>query len=128
MPVSDQYVVEYLLQQTRGGDLRWRRNEVGYFVTAVNGVDLSLYTLPGSTGTRVALEFSLRGWKTSVVEPFASGFLTRHYKTEDDRRLAATIQFLWAECSRLCAAEEDARDRHEEKQVIFGRLLLQKTA
>lgn len=123
MPVSEMYVVELLLQQTRSGAVCWRRPQDGPITTRMNGVDVALQLVPASSGSRVELELSDGERVSSVFEPFSIGFFSRRYDTDEQERLADALRALWNEALKQCCHREEQRDRDYEKQALFAKLL-----
>src|SRR5262245_14396554 len=101
MPISDSYMLQYLLQGTRSsaGSIQWQETEDRGFVTFLNGVRVEFYGIPTRTGLRLCVTFSCAASEcvnrtVQVVEPVKSGIFSPAYDDENDRQLAELLREL----------------------------------
>ena len=71
MPISDAYVVEYLLQSTRAStrQIVWRERESGGYAASVNGVELELDTMWGRSESLLYVSLSCVAERVLIAEP-----------------------------------------------------------
>jgi hypothetical protein len=123
MPITDAYVLEFLLAATeaRVEPLAWR--ELGAKqVAEVNGVSLELFQLSSLASERLCLTLSCDGNRAWIEQPLQIAFFRRGYRSEDDRRLAALFDAL----ARAVVAKRpnlSTDSRAAVRQELFKRLL-----
>jgi hypothetical protein len=127
MPISDAYVVEYLLQATRAPQqsLVWKSKESEGFASTLRGVQVDLCSI--ATRTRSYLCLSLTDGEDTIFiqEPPQTAFFRVKYATEDDRRLACLMKELSQAIAGQLAAREDRRASIVEitRQVMYRRVI-----
>ena len=106
MPISDNYVVQYLVQNTESddGSLVWQETEFEGYVASVNDVKVEFGCAPGRTGARYFLTFSASLSSIQIVEPYNTGFFRPKYANEDEERLAGLMKNLGQAIRRQCSA------------------------
>jgi hypothetical protein len=129
MPISDLYVVQYVLQATASDrdPILWQgKGSEGYFAN-FRGVRIGLDTLYGTSGSRLTITLS-HGWdKVSVEEPHNRGLFRESFENEDQRRLARLMNDL-ARCvqrqhsTRARASQENAGLMRQAlyRKLLFG--------
>src|SRR6185436_1083757 len=96
MPISDNYVVQYLVQNTDAddGSLMWRETEFEGYVASLNGIQIEFACAPGRTGARFFLTFSTSVSSVQIVEPYNTGIFRPKYANDDENRLAELMKSL----------------------------------
>jgi hypothetical protein len=132
MPISDNYVVQYLLQETQASSesILWTEKESQGYVANFRGIQLDLDSIPSRAGSRLFLSISCVAERIQIHEPLNRGIFAPRYESEDERRLVGLLKELTAAISAQCAAR---RKRSAEKtevirQSIYGRLIGASTA
>jgi len=127
MPISDNYVVQYLIQNTDAGDgsLVWRETEFEGYVTSLNDIKIEFGCAPGRTGSRSFLTLSTVLSSIQIVEPYNVGIFRPKFANEDEERLAGLMKSLGQAIRRQCSAR---RQRETEfagpiREDIYRRLL-----
>ncbi|MEQ1947863.1 MAG: hypothetical protein ABL995_11780 [Bryobacteraceae bacterium] len=134
MPVSDLYVVQYLLQETNraNGGLEWeeRSRERAGFTARAGGVSVDLENAHFRAGTRVMLRFQSAGESFAICEPLRQGWLAQSYESDDDRTLAAAMRELMRCVSRQCAERRSSAFDHaaEIRQRVCEQLLFREAS
>ena len=131
MPISDAYIIQYLLDGTSEvpAQIRWRekdREQIGY-VTQLEGVDVILEPVYSRAGSRLVLRFRHAGEEFTISEPAGRGWLGRKFSSEDDRHLGrlfrGLVQAVDSQCTirhqRADQNQEDIRERISHR-VLFG--------
>jgi hypothetical protein len=127
MPISDNYVVQYLVQNTGSGEesLLWREAESEGYVTFINDIKVEFECAPSRTGSRFYLTFSAAVGSVQIVEPHNVGFLRPRYANDDQEHLARLMKDLSQAIRRQChmrrKAEADSAGTIRES--VFRRLL-----
>ena len=131
MPISDNYVVQFLLQGTRSsaGSIVWQETDDGY-VTCLNGVRVLFDTIVTRTGSRYLLTFccaagTCTGANVQVVEPVNIGLFRAKYEDEDERRLAELLQELSVAISQQSSARKRSgvQGADSVREALYRRLL-----
>ncbi len=127
MPISETYVVQYLLQASMsGGDpVQWYEKESDGFAAQNRGIKLDFDHIPTRAGGRKHLTLSCGMEKVFISEPARTGIFTEKYATPDDHRLAHLMRDLWTACRRQCAARRNrgAEVSNRIRESIFQRLI-----
>ena len=127
MPVTDELVIEYLLQQTTApqSPLVWHEIESGGFRAEINEIELELSEIPLRSGTRLCLTMLSSVDKIYLQEPQPVSLIGRKYRKEEDRNCADLIRELARRVAEQCEIRQlRAWERKEEiRQEIFSRLL-----
>ncbi len=131
MPISDAYIVQYLLDGTSEvpAQIHWCEkdaDQAGY-VAHLEGVDVILEPVYSRTGSRLVLRFIHDGEDFSISEPAGRGWLGRKFSTEDERHLIrlfrGLIQAVVSQCTiRRQRAEENQEEIRERisHRLLFG--------
>jgi hypothetical protein len=127
MPISDTYVVQYLLQISLSDEqqIAWREKESGGYEAIVNGVELELDCLPSRMGSRICISLASLSEKVHIEEPLKMGLFQDKYENEDQRRLVHLLK----ELSRAVAVQCSARRRRSAamaeviRQTMYRRLI-----
>ncbi|MFN7922099.1 MAG: hypothetical protein U0Q16_18500 [Bryobacteraceae bacterium] len=129
MPVTDNYVVEFLLDATRHSTnpLRWREANSGGYWARMHGIRVRLLSYSTTAGAFFALTLSHAGRRSRIEEPRSTGFFGRKYATGEAKQLADLMRALAVEVRRQCTsrrilAEQDRAVTHEAlvKRLLFG--------
>ncbi|MEP7366252.1 MAG: hypothetical protein ABI972_23590 [Acidobacteriota bacterium] len=127
MPISDTYLVQWLVQETRaaGGGFAWREKETDGYVVDSNGVRIELDHVMSRAGTRRQLTLTLDAERIHILEPASTGVFTEQYANEDAWRLVQLLRELNLAVSRQCAARynrgEEAMNRIRE--AVYRRVI-----
>lgn|GEM_PF-4693121 len=132
MPISDAYIVQYLLDGTARvpAQITWtqRNAEHAAFLACVEDVDVIFEPIYSRTSSRLVLRFQHAGEQFSICEPARRGWLGRKFWTEDERRLALLFRELAAAISSQCTARRHHSESHQDeirdrigRQLLFGR-------
>jgi len=127
MPISDTYLVQFLLQETSAasGALQWSEKENGGHATRSRGVRIDLDHVMNRTGTRRMVTLSYEAERVYILEPARTGIFTEQYASEADWMLVQLMRDLDGAASRQCAAR---RNRGEEadsriREALYRRLI-----
>ena len=129
MPVSDTYIVQYLVDGTSEvpAEIRWRENDadqIGY-LALVEDVDVILEPVYSRAGSRLVLRFRHDGDEFSISEPAGRGWLGRKFSTEDQRGLVRLFRELSAAVASQCAMRRERAERNQKEiRERIGRRLL----
>ena len=129
MPISDAYILQYLLDGTSEvpAQILWREKDaeqVGY-VALLEDVDVFLEPFYSRAGSRMILRFRYDGEEFSINEPAGGGWLGRKFSSEDERQLVRLFRGLTkAVVSQCTIRRQRAEQNHEEiRERISHRLL-----
>ena len=131
MPISDAYIVQYLLDGTSEvpAQIHWceKDAEQAGYVAQLEGVDVILEPVYSRTGSRLVLRFRDDGEEFSISEPAGRGWLGRKFSSEDERHLIrlfrGLIQAVASQCTiRRQRAEENQEEIRERisHRLLFG--------
>jgi hypothetical protein len=127
VPISDNYVVQYLLQATEASSdfILWTEKASDGYTANFRGIRLEVECVPSRAGQRLYLSIFSVSEKIQIQEPFNYGIFREKYKSEDEQRLAGLMKDLIAAIAKQCAAR---RNRTAEmtaviRQSIYGRLI-----
>jgi hypothetical protein len=132
VPISDTYIVQYLLDGTSEvpAQIHWceKESEQAGYVTQVEGVDVILEPVYARAGSRLVLRFRHDDEEFAISEPAGGGWLGRKFSTEDERHLVrlfrGLIQAVVSQCSirrqRAEQNQEEIRERISHR-LLFGR-------
>ena len=104
MPISDIYVVQYLLQATQAAQdpIVWQEKGCGH-IADFRGIRIELDRVPSRTHSRLYITLS-RAWEeVCVEEPLNTGLFRERYKDDDERELARLMKELATTIGRQCA-------------------------
>lgn len=131
MPISDSYIVQYLLDGTLEvpAQIRWREKETeqaGY-VALLEDVCVILEPFYSRAGSRYLLRFRHDDEEFSIGEPAGGGWLGRKFATEDERDLVRLFRELIAAVTSQCASRRQQADQNQEEirdrishRLLFG--------
>ena len=129
MPISNAYIVQYLVDGTRElpETICWREKsseQMGY-AALVEGVDVILEPEYSRAGTRLTLRFRHNEDEFRICEPAAGGWLGRKFSTEDERQVMKLFRELVAAITAQCAQRRVRAERHRDqiREQISRRLL-----
>lgn len=131
MPISDAYIVQYLLDGTSEvpAQIHWceKDAEQAGYVAQLEGVGVILEPVYSRTGSRLVLRFRHGGEEFSICEPAGRGWLGLKFSTEDERHLIrlfrGLIQAVASQCTiRRQRAEENQEEIRERisHRLLFG--------
>jgi hypothetical protein len=124
MPITDSYVVAFLLQETAGAEpLRWMDTGSGEFAASLNGVTVRLGECESRSGRRLLLQLEYDETITYIWEPERHGLFGRRFDGREAEGLASDLRRLLSSVRRACLQKEAARDMGAERQEIYRRLL-----
>ena len=131
MPISDAYIIQYLLDGTSESpvEIYWceKDTEQAGYVAQLEGVDLILEPVYSRGGSRLTLRFCHDGEEFSISEPASGGWLGRKFSSEDERHLVRLfrnlIQAVVSQCNirrqRAEQNQEEIRERISHR-MLFG--------
>lgn len=131
MPISDAYIVQYLLDGTSEvpTQIHWCEkdaDQVGY-VAMVEEVDVFLGPFYSRAGSHLCLRFRHSDEEFSIREPAAGGWLGSKFCTEDERELSTLFRKLIAAVTSQCAVRRHRAEANQEqirerigRRVLFG--------
>ena len=127
MPISDNYIVQYLLQETRynGATIVWREKGSDGYSTCIRGMRIELESIYNRTGSRLCLTISCTPDRICISEPLNIGLFREKYRTEEERHLAELMNELACSVGQQCekrrrksvAGDEDIR------QTVYRHLI-----
>lgn len=127
MPISDEYLVSYLLQETRRETVRWRcaRDEGGVGYTArMNGVLLKLERIESTTESRLWLRLESEEGSALVPEPLGRGLWGRRYGSDTERALADCLQRLEQAVAAQSRRRAQAAADPARREALFRRIVM----
>jgi hypothetical protein len=128
VPISDSYIVQYLLEGTSEvpAQIHWceKAGQIGY-VARLEDVDVILEPVYSRAGSRLTLRFRHDGEEFGITEPAGGGWLGRKFSTEDERNLDRLFHALIATVASQCATRRRwAEENQEQIRVRISRRLL----
>jgi len=129
VPISDSYIVQYLLDGTSEvpTQIHWcdgDGEQVGY-KALVEDVDVFLEPVYSRAGARLVLKFRHNGEEFRIVEPAGGGWLGRKFSTDDQRELVNLFRDLnTAVVSQCTVRRQRAEQNQDEIRERIGRRLL----
>jgi hypothetical protein len=129
VPISDSYIVQYLLDGTSEvpAQVHWCENEaeqIGY-KALLEDVDVFLEPIYSRAGSRLILRFRHDGEEFRIVEPAGGGWLGRKFSTDEQCALVKLFRELNTAVASQCAVRRQrAEQNHEEIRDRIGRRLL----
>jgi hypothetical protein len=132
MAISDNFVIQYLLQETRSIDspIQWQETDDDGYIASLNGVHIEFNNIPTRTGSHFCVTFSCAlnqclTEKVQVLEPVKSGVFHPAYDSEDDHHLAELLRELSLAIRRQVYDRKRSRARSESaiREILFQRLL-----
>lgn len=129
MPISDLYIIQYLLAGTSEvpAEIHWREKDAEHagFVAQLEGVEVILEPAYTRAGSRLILRFRHDDEEFSVAEPAGGGWLGRKFSTEDERHLVRLFRGLITAVTSQCASRRQRAEQNQEeiRERISHRLL-----
>ena len=131
MPISDAYILQYLLDGTLAvpAEVHWREKDAEHFgyVTQLEGVDVILEPIYSRSGSRMILRFCHNGEEFGICEPAGGGWLGRKFSTEDERHLVRLFRGLVKAVVTQCTIRRQRAEQNQEEirerishRVLFG--------
>ena len=127
MPISDSYIVQYLLQETRdsNANIVWRENGSDGYTTCIHGMKIELESIYNRTGSRLCLTISCVQDRICISEPLNIGLFREKYRTDEERHLAELMNKL------VCSVEHQCEERRKKfvagaddiRQTVYRRLI-----
>lgn len=129
MPISDAYIVQYLLDGTSEvpAQIQWREkdDEQPGYAAQVEEVDVILERVYSRAGSRLVLKFRQDGEEFCIREPGGRGWLGRKFSTQDARELIRLFRELLTAVTAQCAFQtRQAEHNHQEIRDRISRRLL----
>jgi hypothetical protein len=127
MAVTDQYVVQFLLQATQASEdaIPWQMTESGGYWAEVNSVRLALSHSYTKGWSGLCLSFVRGADAAYIEEPRPSSIFGRSYRSEEERRLAETLHELGsAICIQCHARQVNAWQSREQTRETLYHLVL----
>ena len=129
VPISDTYIVQYLLDGTSEvpAEIHWREKdpEQAGYVAQLEGVDIILEPVYSRSGSRLILRFRQEDEEFTVPEPAGGGWLGRKFSTDDERHLVRLFRGLMTAVASQCAFRHQQAEQNQEeiRERISHRLL-----
>ena len=129
MPISDAYIIQYLVDGTREAPetICWREKsteQMGY-AALVEGVEVILEPEYSRAGSHLILRLRLGDNEFRICEPTGGGWLGRRFSTEDERHMVKLFRELItgivSQCNQRRLRAE--RNREQIREQISRRLL-----
>jgi hypothetical protein len=130
VPISDDYIVQYLVNGTREvpETIFWcekSTEQMGY-EAAVEGVEVMLESAYSRAGSHLVLRFRHNDDEFRIFEPAGGGWLGRKFSTEDER-LVKLFRELIAAVTAQCTQRRLRAERNRElirepisRRMLFG--------
>jgi hypothetical protein len=128
VPISDSYILQYLVDGTREVPeaISWRENpdQLGY-QARVEGVDAILEPEYSRAGSHLILRFRYNDDEFRICEPAVGGWLGRRFSTEDELHMVRLFRELITAVAAQCATRvlRAERNREQIREQISRRLL-----
>jgi hypothetical protein len=131
VPISDAYIIQYLLDGTATvpAEIHWREKDaerVGY-MARLEGVDVVLEPVYSRAGSRQVLRFCHDGEEFAISEPAGGGWLGRKFSTEHERHLVGLFRRLVDAVASQCTVRRQRAEQNQEEirerishRVLFG--------
>ena len=131
VPISDSYIIQYLLDGTAAVpvEIHWREKDAEHFgyVAQLEGVDVILEPIYSRAGSRLVLRFCHDGEEFAISEPAGGGWLGRKFSTEDERDLVRLFRRLMGAVVSQCTKRRQRAEQNQEEirerishRVLFG--------
>jgi len=129
VPISDAYIVQYLVDgtsETRAA-IHWCEkdaDQIGY-VARVEDVDVFLEPVCSRAGSHLVLRFRHGSDEFGISETAGRGWLGRKFSTEDERELARLFHELHTAVALQCVTWRQRAERNQAQiRERIGRRLL----
>lgn len=129
MPISDAYIIQYLLDGTSEvpAQIYWCEKDAEQFgyVAQMEGVDVILEPVYSRAGSRLVLKFRHDGEEFDISEPAGGGWLGRKFSSEDERHLVRLFRGLIQAVVSQCSIRRQRAEQNQEgiRERISHRLL-----
>ena len=129
VPISDSYIIQYLLDGTVAvpAEIHWRAQDAEHagYAAQLEGVDVFLEPIYSRAGSRLVLRFCHDGEEFSISEPAGGGWLGRKFSTEDERHLVSLFRGLINAVVSQCTIRRQRAEQNQEeiRERISHRLL-----
>ena len=131
MPISDDYIVQYLVNGTREipETISWceKSTEQTVYAAAVEGVEVMLESAYSRAGSHLVLKFRHNDDEFRISEPAGGGWLGRKLSTEDEQQLVKLFRELIAAVTTQCTQRRLRAERNRElireqisRRMLFG--------
>jgi hypothetical protein len=129
VPISDAYIVQYLLAGTSEvpAQIHWCEKDAEQFgyVAQLEGVDVILEPMYSRAGSRLVLRFRHDDEEFGISEPAGGGWLGRKFASEDERHLVRLFRGLFKAVASQCHVRRQRAEQNQEqiRERISHRLL-----
>jgi hypothetical protein len=129
VPISDAYIVQYLLDGTSEvpAQIHWceKDAEQAGYVAQMEGVDVILEPVYSRAGSRLVLRIRHDGEEFGISEPAGRGWLGRKFSTEDERHLVRLFRGLIQAVASQCYIRRQRAEQNQDeiRERISHRLL-----
>ena len=126
MPISEEYLVSYLLQETQSRLILWHRSaedNFDGFLARLNGVRLRLARIDSTTESRLWLHLESDEGSALIPEPRGFGLWGRKYRSDSERAIAELMIRLEVAVTVQNHGQAGSSDTSEQRQAVFRRLI-----
>jgi|WetSurMetagenome_2_1015567.scaffolds.fasta_scaffold114381_4 hypothetical protein len=127
MPISDSYIIQYLLQETRDGgpSVVWREAGSEEYTTSIRDMRIELHSVHSRAGARLYLSIVCARGRIHIEEPPNIGFFRKRYRSESQRYLAEMMEELARSVGRQCdkRRRELSAGAEDIRQTVYRRLI-----
>jgi hypothetical protein len=131
VPISDAYIIQYLVDGTRKvpETICWREKSAEHmrYEALVEGVEVILEPEYSRAGSHLVLKFRHNDDEFRILEPAAGGWLGRKFATDEERHLVKLFRELIAAVTAQCAQRRVRAERNRElireqisRRMLFG--------
>ena len=131
MPISDAYIIQYLLDGTSETpvEIHWCEKEAEHagYVAQLEGVDVILEPVYSRGGSRLTLRFRHDGEEFSISEPTGGGWLGSKFSSEDERHMVRLFRGLMKAVISQCKIRRQRAEQNQEEirerishRMLFG--------
>ena len=128
MPISDSYIIQYLLDGTSGtpADIHWcEETDHAAYAARLADVEVILEPVYSRGGSRLTLRFRHEAEEFSIQEPAGAGWLGRKFSSDDERHLVSLFRSLMQAVVSQCNLRRQRAEQNQEeiRERICHRLL-----
>ena len=129
MPISDAYIIQYLLDGTSGSaaDIHWCEKQTDHaaYAARLASVEVILEPAYSRGGSRLTLRFRHEAEEFSIQEPAGAGWLGRKFSSDDERHLVSLFRSLMHAVVTQCNLRRQRAEQNQEevRERISRRLL-----
>lgn len=126
MAITEEYLVSYLLHETKERRLRWRKRTVDDFdgyQARLNGVTLRLARIETTTESRLWMQLDSEEGAALISEPRGFGLWGRRHRTEAERMMAESMINLESAVIEQTKPAAKSEADPNLRQALFRRLL-----